>query len=122
MEPKTILVVEDDFDCLEAIVDALDFDGYRTISAANGEEALSRLEAGATPALILLDLMMPVMDGVEFLVERRRRQLAPGVKVLLVSGERDLALRADTLGADGFIQKPVELESLLATVREFCGG
>src|SRR5207244_10672732 len=62
----TVLVVEDDFDLRDALVPILEYEGHRVVSAANGKEALERLQTMPPPSLILLDLMMPVMDGEQF--------------------------------------------------------
>ena len=113
----TVMVIEDDPDCLEAMADALQFDGYEVIVSTNGLEALGHLKAHRPPDLILLDLMMPVMDGWEFL--RAQRELAPlaHVPVALLSGERELDRLAAELAVEGHIQKPIALDKLLETVQ-----
>src|SRR5439155_7067879 len=68
----TVLVVEDDFDLRDALVPILEYEGHRVVSAANGREALDWLHAMPPPSLILLDLMMPVMNGEEFRAEQLR--------------------------------------------------
>jgi CheY-like chemotaxis protein len=113
---KTILVVEDDVECLEAVKDALEGDGYAVVTAMHGLQGLQRLESGPAPDLILLDLMMPVMDGWQFLREQRRRPTLAAVPVALLSGERDLAHRAGELHVAGYIRKPFDLDELLAIV------
>ena len=118
-----ILVVEDDADIRQALEEIIEEHGFSAVGARHGKEALDLLSrATELPCLIVLDLMMPVMDGPQFLVELKRRGLGNGAKVLLVSGERDLKDRVTELGADGCIQKPVELDHLLATVRRFIGS
>jgi len=62
-QPKTILVVEDDSDVRDALIELLEYRGHLVVGAANGREALDRLRSNTRPALILLDLMMPVIDG-----------------------------------------------------------
>ena len=118
---KIILVVEDDPECLEAVVDTLGWDGYTADTAANGSEALQRLGANPPPDLILLDLMMPVMDGWQFLVELRSRPELAQIPVALLSAEADLSGRAATLDVAGHITKPVELDELLSVVRALAG-
>jgi two-component system, NtrC family, response regulator AtoC len=110
----TILVVEDDTDVRESIREVLEDAGYHVATAANGKEGLDRLER-ARPALILLDLMMPVMSGPELLAILQQR--GSDVPVVVVSAYCDNA-DAST-GVSGFISKPVRLQKLLDTVREY---
>ena len=113
---QTVLVVEDDPECLEAIAEVLQHEGYGTLLARNGSEALESLQYRRRPDLILLDLMMPVMDGWEFLKALRRLPRFAGIPVVLLSAESHLAKRAEALGVAGHIGKPVELETLLSAV------
>ena len=110
----TILVVEDDTDVRESIREVLEDAGYHVATAANGKEGLDRLER-ARPSLILLDLMMPVMSGPELLAILQQR--GSDVPVVVVSAYCDHA-DAST-GVSGFISKPVRLQKLLDTVREY---
>ncbi|HEX5658510.1 MAG TPA: response regulator, partial [Polyangiales bacterium] len=95
----SILIVDDDADIREALVDVLTDHGYPTHAVPHGAAALAALQAGLRPCLILLDLMMPVMDGITF----RQRQLAePDLKelpVLVISAGTDLSAHAAALGA-----------------------
>jgi CheY-like chemotaxis protein len=118
---RTILIVEDDVECLEAVKDALEGDGYVVVTATQGLQGLQRLESGPLPDLILLDLMMPVMDGWQFLREQRRRPALAALPVALLSGERDLAHRAGDLKVAGYIRKPFDLDELLAVVTGILG-
>src|SRR5262245_44354579 len=95
-------------------------EGYRVLVARNGVEALSVLERDR-PDVIVLDLMMPVMDGWEF---RRRlhRHPASDTPVILLSADRDLPRKADAMHADGFLAKPFELDELVDQVRRFAPG
>jgi CheY-like chemotaxis protein len=96
----------------------LSLEGYRAETAPNGRDALRYLECGDRPDVILLDLMMPVMDGWEF----RRRQVADPtiatVPVVVLSAV-DPA-RAGDLGGAAFLKKPLDFDQLLALVRRFC--
>ena len=121
LRPKTVMVIEDDPDCLRAVSRGLKFGGYGVVEATNGLEALRALESGQAPALILLDLMLPVMDGARFLDEQRARPSLAQIPVALFSGERDLARRAVELAVAGYICKPVDLDDLLSTVRRLAG-
>ena len=112
-----ILVVDDDASLREQIVALLRDEGYRTLAAANGREALDVLERD-TPKLILLDLSMPVMDGWQFLAERERHRTARQVAVVLLSG---MSFIRDAPGVAGFLTKPIRPESVLDYARRFCG-
>ena len=119
--PKTIMVVEDDPDCLEATIDALQYGGYEVVTAANGLEALRYLDSHPAPELVLLDLMLPVMDGAEFLSEQRARPALARIPVALFSAAHELERRATELAVAGYIRKPADLASLLDTVRRLAG-
>jgi CheY-like chemotaxis protein len=112
-----ILVVEDDPATRDAVVALLEDEGYVVMGAANGLQALEILARSEPPSLILLDLMMPVMDGWKFLAERRR--IESGTRrtpVVLLSGLGFIR------GADGiadFLRKPIDAEALLGCVRRF---
>jgi CheY-like chemotaxis protein len=118
----TVMVVEDDFDCRESVCEVLRYDGYHVVAASNGVEALRYLEANPPPGLILLDLMMPVMNGWQFMDERKARPALAQIPVALLSAERDLAGRAAELGVAGYICKPLDVEGLLGTVRKLVGA
>lgn len=112
-----VLVIDDDPDILATVEQILNSEGYEVISAQNGKEALSVLESHR-PDVILLDLMMPVMDGWEF---RRRLNGHPAanIPVIVVSADRDVARKAATINADGYIAKPFDLDALIDVVQRF---
>lgn len=114
---KSILVVEDDPECMESIVDALAIVGYHVERAENGAEALAQLVAGAQPDLVLLDLMMPVMDGWVFVRELGKRGLARA-PIVILSGEHRLVQIAADLQVAGYLKKPIDVDTLLTTVEE----
>jgi len=119
---RTVLVIEDDADMREIARATLDCAGYRVVLAANGEEGLQLL-AHQSPCVILLDLMMPVMDGLTFLAERRRRGLARGVPIVCVTaGGREIQKYALTLGACECLLKPPDFELLCERVRHYCNN
>lgn len=90
--PPTIMVVEDDADVLDVIALTLEDHGYSVLVAANGRQALDKLRAAEhRPALILLDLMMPVMDGRQFREAQRRDPALADVPVVLLSADVDIA-------------------------------
>jgi CheY-like chemotaxis protein len=113
-----VLIVEDDEDLREMMAQLLTLEGFQTAAVANGREALDYLHQATRPDVILLDLMMPIMDGWEF---RRRQQadpvLAP-VPVIVLSA-LDQA-RAANLNATAFLKKPLDFDRLLTLVRSHC--
>jgi CheY-like chemotaxis protein len=89
--------------------------GYDVLFAANGAEALQLLEHGVRPSLILLDLRMPVMDGISF--RSRQQELGwANIPVLLLSCEQNLAEAAAQLGVEAYVAKPFDAEHLLRVV------
>ena len=106
-ERTTVLVVDDSPAMLRYLKLLLETDSYRVETAGNGEEALLRLRQGCTPAVVLLDLQMPGMDGLKTL--RQLRKLRPGLKVIICSGVDDprQVRRASRMGAYSYLTKPV---------------
>jgi CheY-like chemotaxis protein len=105
-----VLIVDDDPDVLEALADLLALKGYATSPARNGEEALRLLEAGCLPDVILLDLMMPILDGREFLERRARRPKLSAIPVVVVTAT------PEALPAVDAIRKPIDLTLLFAAL------
>ena len=96
----------------------LELEGYAVETAANGAQALQRLAGGARANLILLDLMMPVMDGWQFRKEQIQRAELAEIPVIVVSAAgKD---RIEKIDADAYLSKPVDLEELLERVTEYC--
>lgn len=119
---QTLLLVEDDPECLDAMRDALQMGGYRVVSATHGAEARQYLEGAELPQLVLLDLTMPLVSGADLMRQLRAHPRWAQIPVVLVSAERNLSQEARTLGAADFLRKPVELSSLLAVVKQHCSG
>jgi CheY-like chemotaxis protein len=120
-----IMVVEDEEMIRDSLVEFLDDHGYRAVGAADGREALSKLGAATDddlPCLILLDLMMPVMDGKSFREHQLQTPGLAGIPVVIFSAYQDLAKTADELRAAGHLPKPLKLTDLLRLVREHCPG
>jgi CheY-like chemotaxis protein len=114
--PPHILVVDDDPAIQGAVTLLLEREGFSVTCAANGAEALLALDAGDDPALILLDLTMPVMSGEEF---RRLLQLDPrrvGIPVVVLSANQDGEDRADLPPPCAVMPKPFDIDELLAVV------
>ena len=118
MDCKSILVVEDDADIRAALREVLEAEGHAVITAGDGREALTRLGEIERPCLILLDLMMPVMSGPEFLAVMRERDVLAPIPVVIVSAFSEQA--ASLTGAQAFVRKPVDLELLLGLVDRYC--
>lgn len=115
-----VLVVDDDPDILEAICDVLEVEGYRIARARQGQEALERV-GEERPQAILLDLMMPVMDGVAFAEELRARTGGEGIPIVVISADGN-PQRAVAVGARGFLAKPFDIDALLAEVAAATSG
>lgn len=111
----TILLVEDAFDLARAIIRELEMNGYRILHASDGQEAL-HLHASEHPALVILDWMLPKMDGLEVL--RHIRQVAPTpVLMLTARGEETDRVVGLEVGADDYLTKPFSMRELIARVR-----
>nr|WP_242593275.1 response regulator [Corallococcus exiguus] len=116
-EAPVVLVVDDDPDILEALSEILEAEGFEIRRARNGKEALERLEPDP-PHLILLDLMMPVMDGWEFAQRMRQKPAFAGIPIIVLSADRNVGSKAKDIGAMGHLAKPFELNDLLSMVRQ----
>src|ERR1043165_3973833 len=108
---EPILVVEDEPNVREALVFVLEREGYAVTSANNGQEALDRLRA--TPScLVLLDLMLPVMDGFGFRVQQRQAPAVADVPVIVLSSGGDLVRKVERMHVDACLSKPLDLDRL----------
>lgn len=117
--PANVLIVEDDPDILSSLAEVLREEQFEVDTAANGYQALSRLESHM-PDLILLDLMMPLMDGWKFLEVARQRFPAMRAPVVLLSAVHGLTEEAHRLGVDAFLPKPFDLEDVARIAHELC--
>jgi len=117
---RLVLVVDDDPDILQTLALCLSTEGYRVLMAANGREALDVVHK-ERPACILLDLMMPVMDGWQFVgeLESRGMRRAP---LLILSADRAVQGHAQKLRAESYLAKPFDLDELLGKVSQLTGG
>jgi DNA-binding response OmpR family regulator len=115
MNPR-ILIIEDERPMRRALADCLEAEGYRVLTAPDGEAGLQRaLEE--KPDLVLLDLMMPKLDGFAVCAELRRRANAVPVLMLTAKGQLEDRVRGLDMGADDYLVKPFGMEELLARVR-----
>jgi CheY-like chemotaxis protein len=119
-EHAAVLIVDDDPGVREVLAMLLADEGYHVATACNGREALSYLAHHEAPALILLDIMMPGMDGHAFrVIQRERPALAAIPVVVLSAGENSELVTAMRPAA--FLKKPFDLDALLALVEKYCG-
>ena len=116
-EKRRILVVDDDSGIREVLVECLEGEGYDVADARNGAEGLERLR-GHRPHVILVDLLMPVMNGRQFIAHLRADAATQAIPVLLMTGSNELLGRPPA-GADALLPKPFELEELLDLVRRY---
>jgi two-component system response regulator MprA len=117
-----VLVVEDDPDIRELMALVLRVRGWGVETAAGGREALMRLRCGLRPALIILDMLMPEMDGAQFLAAVRGDAQLARLSVVLLSGDPSALDRVVDLGVDGFLRKPVNVSDLVGVVARMCGA
>jgi two-component system, chemotaxis family, chemotaxis protein CheY len=122
LQPKgLILVVDDDADVREALRDALEDEGYVTALAGDGEAALTYLRSSRLPALILLDWLMPGMEPAELHTALKADPRLSPIPVVLLTADIRSRSRAKELGVSDYLDKPVELERLLAVVARYAG-
>lgn len=117
MDCRKVLVVEDDMAIRESLEQILEFEGYRPVLAENGERAVEILKAGELPCLILLDLMMPVMSGWEFLQVQKKNEALSNIPVVVVSAAGE---KARLTAATEFLKKPIDVDRLLEVVGHYC--
>jgi two-component system response regulator CpxR len=115
---NNVLVVEDDQGIREMMKIFLEMEGYHVVTAADGREGLERLSRLPEPGLVLLDLMMPVMNGWEFLEALKDTNYAQ-MPVVVVTAYADKVGGTQCVGVIG---KPIDLDALLKTVRKWCGS
>lgn len=113
-----VLIVEDDADLRDMMAQFLLLEGFRPETVSNGEEALEYLRRRPMPAVILLDMMMPVMDGWEFRREQQRDPKVANVPVIVLTAlDRT---RVGDIGEAAFVKKPLDFDRLLELVRRYC--
>ena len=120
MVTVTILIVEDETPIRSVITEILEYEGYPVASVRNGIEALAYLRQQAElPRLILLDLGMPVMTGWAFREEQQRDPRLAHIPVIIMSATIQLDRTAAALNATGFLDKPVDIHTLLSKVARY---
>lgn len=118
---KLILIIEDDADLARLEAEVLESAGYRTAIAANGYEPLNHLRTNEHPDVILLDMMMPVMDGWKFREEQQELPDVASIPVVVVTADGDARAKAASIQAAGYVVKPISIDSLLDAVEGICG-
>jgi two-component system cell cycle response regulator DivK len=121
MAAEQVLVVEDNEKNMKLFRDVLQATGYNTLEASSGEDAVE-LAVANTPALVLMDIQLPGIDGLETLSMLRQDERTASIPVLALtaqamSGDRERFLEA---GFDGYLSKPVDVTELIEAVREHC--
>jgi CheY-like chemotaxis protein len=116
-----VLLVEDDADCREAITAMLEAAGHTVVGAENGKVALDRMRDSG-PCVIVLDLMMPVMDGRRFRAAQLRDEAHASLPVVIMSGAAQVDEQAQQLGVQDYIAKPVDPDQLLAMLGRYCAS
>src|SRR5688572_25572172 len=118
--PARVLIVDDDQDLRESLQVLLERRGYATDTAEHGAEALEKIDPDAPPGLIVLDLMMPVMDGWQFRMKLLEDPRTADIPIVLLSGVGDLAGASVSLRAIDAMVKPVDLQRLYAILGTYC--
>ena len=113
-----VMIVDDEVDIRSMIRLALELKGYNVVEASDGRDALRQLREGARPGLILLDLMMPGMNGWDFRDQQARDPELAEIPVLVFTGDTRITQKVRELGAAGYVKKPVGFHSLQAVVEK----
>ena len=114
----TILVVEDEEESRQALMQILELEGFSTVGASNGAEAMDYLRTSSRPCLIVLDLNMPVMNGRQLRAELRQVEELAIIPVVVVSAQDSFA--AGDFGAVGASRKPLDVDALVKVVVDNC--
>jgi len=113
--PRTVLVVDDDHGIQEVMGMALEMEGYHVLVAGDGYEAIEKLKV-ESPSVILFDIYLPHMGGLEFAAELTRLGLRPTIPIVVVSGDDRGRQKAHQIGAEGFLLKPFTIDDMLTQV------
>jgi CheY-like chemotaxis protein len=113
-----ILIVDDNFHALEALAAYVEAKGYGALRARHGGEALDLLERGLRPGMLLVDVLMPVMNGIELAEKLHRSETLSQIPLVMMTAQLDEPLPT---GALAMLQKPVDTASLMALIAKHCG-
>jgi CheY-like chemotaxis protein len=114
---QTVLVVDDEFGVAEVLQSILEDEGYRVVTAINGKQALTRL-AEHTPDVIMLDYMMPIMDGTQTLAAIRKDATSQKIPVIMMSSLEEVAVRETCTDYDSFLRKPFRAMAVVKLVAQ----
>ncbi len=118
---RLVMIVEDDRDVRDSVREALEDHGYQTVGASQGKEALELLRSSAArPCIILLDMMMPVMDGWAFRKAQMADPALSSIPVIVLTAHSSASDTARDMGAVGFLRKPLTLQELPTAVKQEC--
>jgi len=115
---KPILVIDDDAGIQDLVRMTLEDEGYAVLVAGDGDDALEILK-NTTPALILLDYMMPRMNGAQFIQEAEKQDPRDAIPLVLLTAANHDPSRAQEIGTDGYVGKPFDITHLLQTIEHF---
>ena len=115
-----VLLIEDDADIRDTLCELLQYAGYQVTVAESGRDALRYLENGNLPRVILLDFMMPEMNGFEFRTLQQRNPAWAAIPVIVLSADRNTAVEARAIGALGSLRKPLDIDLLLQMLGRAC--
>src|SRR5689334_16035596 len=118
MNPKAILVVDDEPAILDMIAELLGYEGYHVVTTSQGNVALARAK-NDPPALILLDLMMPGMSGWQLIAALKAGPETRAIPIVVLSARRDLPAIANDLEIVNFLAKPFDIDELISIVRRY---
>jgi CheY-like chemotaxis protein len=121
MHNKSILIIEDDDDIRETLKQVLELEGYQVLVAANGKEGLVELCRPNRPCLVILDLMMPIMNGWEFLSEKSKDDNLSRIPVVVISAALKLN-SVETTQVVKALRKPIDLDSLVTAIKQHCAA
>lgn len=116
---KRVLIIEDDESIRELLVELLESEGYVVSAAENGLQGIEFLKKNSRPDLILMDLMMPVMDGYTFRTEQMKNPQWITIPTVVMSAEASAKEKLKNYSITAFLTKPIELETILKTVEKY---
>lgn len=118
---QSVIIVEDDGDLRDLLRDLLESEGYVVTTASDGLDALSKLRAPQiNPRLIVLDWMMPRMDGAQFCIEKNGLAHLANIPVIVLTADGRLTEKVAQSGAVMGLSKPIDIDLLLSAVQKFC--
>ncbi|MGE3609437.1 MAG: response regulator [Bacteriovoracaceae bacterium] len=120
MKCKSIMIIEDDQEIRDMLKLAIEMEGHSVITASNGKEGLEILESIELPCLILLDFMMPIMNGWEFAEAANKDIVLATIPIVMVTAYSEKA--GQIKGTKGILKKPVDIDALLKIVVQYCGN